>query len=175
MSAMLLYIPEFFGVSIEVYILLVLLAVPVFFVFKKFFSKRLQKSKARALAPWIATFLLVPALYVAMVLLVLWRISYTPSRDFDKALWLSDREGRYQMAGDIINNRLLMGRDSNGVKELLGQPEWKQGPSSLAPVQTWSYDMGMGGGGLGFLFHDLLVKFDSNYKVTVVEHMQIAD
>jgi hypothetical protein len=95
-------------------------------------------------------------------------ITYTPSRDFDTAQWLKDKEGRYQMARDIIESKMLLGKDTSQVKQILGDAA--RGNSDSIFV----YDMGFGGGGLGFMFHHLIVKFDNN-KVVSVEHAKIRD
>ena len=96
-------------------------------------------------------------------------ITYTPSKDFDKAEWLKDREGRFQMAGDIIESKMLLGKDTSQVKQILGDPT-----RGMKNDNNFGYDMGFGGGGLGFMFHHLIVKFDNN-KVVSVEHAKIRD
>ncbi len=82
--------------------------------------------------------------------------------------WQTDREGRFQMAGDIIESKRLLGKDTSQVKQILGDAAWGNSDS------TFVYDMGFGGGGLGFMFHHLIVKFDNN-KVVLVEHAKIRD
>lgn len=102
-------------------------------------------------------------------------ITYTPSQDFNKSQWLTDKEGRFQMAGDIISSKMLIGKDTNQVKQMLGEPTWGSG-STWRPdtINTWGYNMGMGGGGLGFMLHNLIIKFDKE-KVVAVEHAIIRD
>jgi len=41
-------------------------------------------------------------------------------------------------------------------------------------MNAWTYDMGIGGAGLGFLFHSLVKKFDNNH-VVAVEHSEVRD
>ena len=73
------------------------------------------------------------------------------------------------MGDDIVKSKILIGKDSNQVKQLLGQPTWQDSLNT-----SWTYDMGMGGGGLGFLFHNLSVQFDKA-KVVKVGHIRIKD
>ena len=73
------------------------------------------------------------------------------------------------MALDLIDSKLLMGKDTNQVKQLLGDPTF-----GMNNENSYIYDMGFGGGGLGFMFHHLIVKFESN-KVVSVEHAKIRD
>jgi hypothetical protein len=74
------------------------------------------------------------------------------------------------MAGNIIKSKILIGKDTSQVKQMLGEPTWTN-----ARTQNWTYDMGTGGGGLGFLFHNLDLKLDNKGKVTSVEHIEIPD
>ena len=73
------------------------------------------------------------------------------------------------MGDDIVKKNILIGKDTNQVKQLLGQPTWQDSLNT-----SWTYDMGMGGGGLGFLFHNLSVQFDKA-KVVKVDHIRIKD
>ncbi len=64
---------------------------------------------------------------------------------------------------------MLMGKDTNQVKQILGEAA---SGSNISQKRT--YDMGSGGG-FGFLFHRLNLKFDDNGKVISVEHETIND
>lgn len=68
------------------------------------------------------------------------------------------------MANSIIDSKILIRKDTNQVKQILGKPTLQNDFT-----KEWIYDMGMGGGGLGFLFHNLIFKFNS-YRVTAVLH-----
>jgi hypothetical protein len=79
------------------------------------------------------------------------------------------------MAGDLINSKQLIGLDTIQVKEVLGVPSsFNVNDSSGNNVKNWVYEMGSGGGGLGFLIHNLLIKFE-NEKVVTVEHIELKD
>ncbi len=164
----LLEIPIISGLSIEVYIILLVIAVPSFFFWRWLFKQYIKDSRRRKLATWFAT-LITPFIYAGVILLFLFGITYTPSRSFDKSTWLADKQERFQMGDDIIENELILGKDTNQVKQILGNPTWGD------TTQTWTYDMGSGGGGLGFLLHYLHVKFDNKGRVTSVEHLKIED
>ncbi len=73
------------------------------------------------------------------------------------------------MGNNIIESKMLIGKDTNQVKQMLGEPTRIGGPTL-----QWTYDMGMGGGGLGFMFHNLHIKF-KDQKVVSVEHGKIRD
>lgn len=175
MTLVLLDIPIIFGLSIEVYFILLIIAIPTFFFWRWLLKKYIKVGKTRKIATWSATLIVTPIIYVGLIMLFIFGMTYTPSKDFDKSQWLTDKEGRFQMASDIISSKMLIGKDTNQVKQMLGEPTWGS-DSTWRPdtVNTWSYDMGMGGGGLGFLFHNLVIKFEKE-KVVAVEHSEIRD
>ncbi|MCC6762858.1 MAG: hypothetical protein IT252_16680 [Chitinophagaceae bacterium] len=167
MARTLIEIPIILGLSIEVYLILIIIAVPIFFFWSWFLKKHIKVDRTRKIATWSATLIVTPIIYLGIIMLFLFGITYSPKRDFDKSQWLTDREGRFEMADDIISSNMLTSKDSNQVKQLLGEP-------IRGSNNTWIYDMGMGGGGLGFLFHSLIIKFE-NEKVITVEHATIRD
>ncbi|MDB6151547.1 MAG: hypothetical protein JWQ44_2995 [Chthoniobacter sp.] len=163
-------IPVIFELSIEVYFILLFIAVPTFFFWKWLLKKYIKVDHTRKIFTWFATLVLTPIIYIGLISLLMFGMTYTPSKDFDKSQWLADKEGRFQMAGDIIKSKILIGKDTNQVKQLLGAPTWVGDTTYV-----WTYDMGFGGGGLGFLFHHLNLKLDNESKVTSVEHVKIRD
>ena len=170
MTLNLLDIPVFFGLSIEVYFIILIIAVPTFFFWKWLLKKYIKVDRTRKIATWTATLIGTPIIYVGLIMLFMFVLTYTPSKDFDKTQWIADKEGRFQMAGDIINSKMLINKDTIQVKQILGDPTW-----GGDTTHVWAYDMGFGGGGLGFLFHHLNLKLDSNSKVVSVEHIKIRD
>jgi len=175
MTLTLLDIPVIFGLSIEVYFILLIIAIPTFFFWRWLLKKYIKVDRIRKIATWSATLIGTPIIYVGLIMLFMFGISYTPSKDFDKSQWLTDKEGRFQMAGDIIKSRMLIGKDTNQIKQLLGDPTWRSDTTYQAELRnSWFFDMGMGGGGLGFMFHNLIVKFDK-HKVVDVKHGKTQD
>ena len=73
------------------------------------------------------------------------------------------------MVDDLIENKTLIGKDTINLRKLLGQPT-----SQDSLNKVWTYDLGMGGGGLGFRFHTMYVNLE-NGKVTKVEHIRVDD
>ncbi len=170
MTATLLKIPAIFGLSIEVYFILLIIAIPIFFFCKWVFKKYIKVDRTRKIATWTVTLILTPILYVSLVLLFVFGIPFESKKNFDKLEWINDREGRFQMANDIIKSNILIGKDTSQVKQLLGAPTW-----SGDTTHVWTYDMGFGGGGLGSMFHHLNLNLDNNGKVISVEHIKIRD
>lgn len=170
MNSIFLNIPVLFGISIEVYFILLIIALPTFFFWKWVLKKYIKINKKRKAILWFSTIASSLLIYTMLITAFIFWLSYTPSINFDKSKWLTDKEGRFQMASDIINSKLLIGKDTNQVKLILGQPSW-----SSDTTRVWTYDMGFGGGGLGFLFHHLELKLDASNKVISVEHIEIRD
>jgi nicotinic acid mononucleotide adenylyltransferase len=62
-------------------------------------------------------------IYRADFTLIVW-MTYTPRKDFDQTKWQTDKKDRFQMANDIIKTNMLVGKDTNQVKQILGIPTW---------------------------------------------------
>lgn len=170
MNPTLLDIPVIPALSIEVYFILLVIAILTFFFWSWLLKKYIKVERKRKFAAWSATLIGTPIIYVGLITLFLFSITYTPSKDFNKQQWLTKKEERFQMAGSIIKSKMLIGKDATQVKQILGNPIW-----GSDTTKVWIYDMGSGGGGLGFLFHNLIVKLDRNGKVDSVEHIEIQD
>ncbi len=84
---------------------------------------------------------------------------------FEKATWLANTVDRFYMADDIIESRLLIGKDTNQVKQILGDLS-----ASEKGLSEWWYYMGAVPAGFGVSMHQLIVRFDINMKVVDVEH-----
>ena len=118
----LLEISVFFGLSIEVYFILLLISIPTYFFWRWAFKKRITDNSKRNVLALISTFILTPIIYLGFIWILIYLISREPSSDFDKSKWLADREGRFAMGDDIVKSKILLGKDTNQVKQLLGQP-----------------------------------------------------
>lgn len=165
----LLYTPEIFGLSIEVYFIVFIITIPTYFFLNWLFKKFIKNKNIRKITTWLTTLVMVPIIYQVVILLFIFALVYEPNKDFDKSRWLTDKQNRFQMANNIIDSKMLINKDTNEVKRLLGNPVLQTDSS-----RTWNYDMGMGGGGVGFLFHTLIIKFGRN-KVTSVFHQKVED
>ena len=165
----LLYIPGIFGLSLDAYLILLATGIITFYVWKSFFRKYIAAGNTKTMAAWLATLFASPIVYLGLIILFLFVLPNESSKYFDQLEWQNDLHTRYKMADDIIGSEMLIGKDATAVKQLLGEPTWNDKPS-----QQWTYDMGMGKGGLGFMFHNLVVKFD-HQKVISVTYEKIQD
>jgi hypothetical protein len=123
----------------------------------------------------VGTSVVTPVLYITFIFLFVFGFPIESGKSFDQEKWLTDKEKRYEMARDIIKSNVIITRDTNQVKQILGQPtsgnnsNWH--PDSL---NIWTYEMGEGGGRLGFLFHNLVIRFEKG-QVVAVEHAKYRD
>lgn len=166
MNLSFIYIPEIFGVSIEVYAILLILGVPLYFFWRWLFHKFMTTGRKRIFVIWLSTLISTPLIYIGLVLLLIFGMYSYPKRDFDKSSWFNEPEGRFEMASDLIKSNILIGKDTNQLKQILGSSNWQDDTT-----KEWSYEMGMGG---GYFSNILNVKFQNN-KVVKVEHEKIDD
>jgi hypothetical protein len=157
--------------GVETGLIMLVIGAVAFLFWHWLFKNNIKKESARKIATWSATLISTALLYTVMMLLLFGRLSYTPpDKNFDKAQWLADKAHRYQMAEDIINSRMLIGKDSNQVNEILGLAD-----SPVHSYGQYTYEMGTQPAGFGVVFHKLLLKRDSTGKVVSVEHIQVKD
>jgi hypothetical protein len=158
-----LYIPEILGISIEVYFILILLGIPTFFFWRWLFKKYIQADKTRKIAVWVATIILTPVIYISIVMLYVFSVSYYPTHDFDKRRWLTDEDNRYELSDDLIKSKMLIGKTKNEVRLLLGNETENQDS-----VNTWYYGLGYRPGLFNIDPSYLEIEFQNN-KVLDVE------
>ena len=107
--------------SPEVPIIIVILAIPTYFLCKWVLKKlKLGNDKNRKFLALIPTVILSPIIYIVLIMIWIFSISYYPSSDFDQNDWNSNVQERYKMSSDIINSKLLIGKTREEVIQILG-------------------------------------------------------
>ena len=160
------------GISFENIGIYILIGIPTFFILRRLLKKFIKLNLYRNLATWILTLVLTPLLFLGVVSIYLYLLFHIPSRKFNKNSWRSETAKRFQMSDDIIKSEIFIGKDTTQIKDLLGDTNQKY-QDSLQQFH-WIYEMGEGGGGLGFLFHHLEIKFKNN-KAVLIQHIEIRD
>lgn len=165
MTSLLLIIPELFGISIEVYVIILLFGIGIFYFWRWIFKRAIPSNKKkRVLVTWISTVLSAPILYVLFI--AIWAITafYYPSRDFDKQKWSYDVDTRYEFSESIVDSELLIGKSKNEVQEILGKPDgWVE-------ESFWEYVLGYKPGIMGSIDPTLLIiTFENDKVIKVVE------
>lgn len=108
------------GISLENYIILIIIAIPIYFIFHWSLIKIIKDTKTRTITSWVSTILLTPIIYFGTMWLFIAYMFYYPNRAFDRKKWLKDNEKRYELSKDLIENQLLIGKSKLQVKEILG-------------------------------------------------------
>ncbi len=161
----LLDIPVFFGVSIEVYFILIVLIIPTFFMWRRLLKKYIKVDKTRKIAILAATIIVTPLIYVGLILLWIFSISYYPNRDFDKKKWVSDKDKRYELSKDIVASKMLIGKTKSQVRQILGD----EGDNKDS-FNVWTFGLGVRPELLNIDDSYLQIEFDSNKVVNVEQH-----
>lgn len=108
--------------SLEVPIIILILAIPFYFlsrwVFKKIKLGNEQNRKYLAIIPAV---IISSMLYIGIVLIGVFSMTYYPNIDFNKQKWDENQEKRYKMSKDIIKSEMLIGKTKEEVIELLGK------------------------------------------------------
>ncbi|WP_051054266.1 hypothetical protein [Fibrella aestuarina] len=163
--AIALYIPSLFGASIEVYFILLSLGLPTFFLWRWLVSKFIKDQRIRTIATWVITILTTPMLYVGLVMLLLFSLSYHPTYSFDQEKWFANKRKRYELSEDIIERKMLLGKTKSEVRQLLGDE------GNTNESDHWTYQLGMRPG-LTILDPDVLAIEFSNGKVSSVKQYE---
>lgn len=123
--------------SPEVPVIILILAIPVYFLTKWIFKRlKLGSEKNRKYLAIIPTIILSPILYVGIIMIWIFSVSYYPKTDFNKQEWKGNKEERYKMSNDIIKSEILIGKTKEDVIELLGEDFYSYDESHIA------YDLG---------------------------------
>ncbi len=108
--------------SPEVPIIILILAIPVYFLSKWILKKlKLGNHKNRKYLAIIPTIILSPLLYVGIIMIWIFSVSYYPKTTFNKQKWDEQIEERYKMSKDIMKSEMLIGKTKAEVVKLLGE------------------------------------------------------
>ena len=91
-------------------------------------------------------------------------------KKFDKELWQKNKEKRYNISTDLINSRILIGKDTNEVEIFLESPNTR---FNVTFTKTrWFYYLGESNFMLNRKSHDLIITFE-NSKVSEISQFEI--
>ncbi|MCO6358781.1 hypothetical protein [Roseivirga pacifica] len=79
-----------------------------------------KKRKVRLIWTLAITPVLSLCLYLIMVMIIIFAVSYYPKKKFDETGWKENIEERYIYASDIVNSELLLGKTKEEVVTILG-------------------------------------------------------
>ena len=133
----LLNTPVILGLDLDVYFILFIIAIPVFFIWRWLFRKVIIVTNYRLMATWVATLAATPLIYAGLVLLLLFSMSYYPNHSFNREKWINDREDRYQFSQKMISSKMLIGKTKTEVRQMLGDVE------NSDSTNSWYYYLGI--------------------------------
>jgi len=160
----LFYNTTIFGLSIQVYFILIILGIPTFFVWRWLFKKFIRADKTRKIATWTATIMATPLIYVGLIMLLLFSMSYHPTHNFDREKWLTDKEMRYELSEDIIDSKMLIGKTKTEVRQILGDE------NNLERSDNWRYYLGLRPGFANIDPDVLDIEFKDGKVIRVGQH-----
>lgn len=108
--------------SFEVPIILILIALPIYFLIKEIFKKfKIGSDKNRWLYSFISTLMVSPVIYFFAIVIWMFSVSYYPNNDFNKEEWISNQDERFKLSEDLIESKILIGKTKQEVIQLLGE------------------------------------------------------
>jgi hypothetical protein len=151
--------------SIEVPIIIIILAIPTYFICK-WIIKRLKigNDNNRKFIALIPTIILSPIIYFGLVMIWIFSVSYYPTSDFDQNEWKSNIEERYKMSEDIIESEMLIGKNRDEVINILGNNYSTNNENRL------SYELGFVPGLFNIDPDYLDIKFENEIVVSVNQY-----
>ena len=151
--------------SPEVPIIVLILAIPIYFLTKWILKKlKLGNEKNRKYLAFIPTAILSPLLYSGIISIWIFSISYYPKTDFNKHEWNENKEERYEMSKDIIKSKMLIGKTKKEVIEILGNDFYNNGDNHI------SYELGCVPGLFNIDPDFLDIYFESGKVIKVEQH-----
>ena len=152
--------------SPEVAIIILIIAIPTFFVLRWILKRFIKDRKTRNWTSIIGTIIIAPILYVGLGSAFISYLFYVPQYDFDRQKWFADKHTRFEMRDDIVENEILIGKSKSEIIDFIGNPEF--GDST----KIWTYDLGISTAGFGWQFNNLELTF-KNEKVKEVKKIEI--
>lgn len=151
--------------SPEVPIIIFVIAIPIYLLFNWIFRKlKIGNDKNRKFFAIIPTVIVSPLIYVGLIVIWIFSMSYYPKKDFDRSEWKSNVEARYGMSKDIIDSKILIGKTKEEIIELLGDDFYAYGDNHIA------YDLGFVPGFMNIDPDYLDIYFDNGNVNKVEQH-----
>ncbi len=127
-----LFLTQIFGISTEVYVIIILLALPIFFIWSTWSLIVLPRWQII----WSLTIVTAPIFYVVIVLIFFYISEYYPNKNFDQKQWFANKDERYEYSENIIESKILVGKTKTQVRQILGDE------GNNDKDNDWYYDLG---------------------------------
>ena len=113
---------------------------------------------------WLLTLITAPFFYVIVILIWIVIIEHYPNREFDKKMWQTDKDKRYEYTHDLINSKILIGKTKNQVLQLLGDD------ADTSQINELGYDIGFRPKLMGIDPSYLIIDFKDGKAHAIIEH-----
>ncbi|WP_397363444.1 hypothetical protein [Olleya sp. R77988] len=154
--------------SIEVPIIILIIAIPTYFVMRWLLKKIITEQKTLKTVTIICTVIIAPVLYVCLVLAFFSYLFYEPQYDFNKEKWAKNKNKRYEMRDDLIESEILKDKSKTEIFELIGNPD------NIYSDDIWIYNLGISNPGLGLQFNSLELSF-KNERIFDFKKIEVSD
>ena len=125
------------GLDFSVYLINLGISIPTFFLLRWTLKKFIKTDDSlRRLITWTGTIILTPLIYVGLIVVFVFYVSYYPTKEFNETGWRTEKEKRYEMTKDIIDNDLLIGKTKEEIVKTLGDDYFKYNEDH------WGYEVG---------------------------------
>ena len=142
--------------DIFIYIILLFPSLFTYILWNWLFKKFIKSPIKLAAFIWVGI-LISPFFFISIFWFWFYTTTYYPEEKFDKARWRKDKEKQFYMAQDLVNSKILLGKDSLVVKTFIGEPDWRTHPKNL-----WHFEMGRSDGFFWPVDHKLHIFFNKN-------------
>lgn len=159
-----LLLPSFFGISLEVYFLVLFLWTPCFFLFRHLLKNLVSSNFSRNLLASLAALASATFLYLIIIFSWIYYLSYYPNQPFNRQKWYNNPEERYELSQDLIQRNILIGQSKKQVGNMLGSQE------NSDSSNYWTYDIGTKPGLFNIDPSILTIQFQEGKVVKVTEH-----
>jgi hypothetical protein len=151
--------------SPEVPVIILILAIPTYLFCRMVMNKlKVGNEKNRKFLALIPTVIISPVIYVGIILIWIFSISYYSTNDFNQSKWTSNIEERYVMSEDIIESKMLIGKTKEELIQILG-PDFSSNTESRI-----TYELGFVPGLFNIDPDYLEIKFDNGIVVSVNQY-----
>ena len=153
--------------NIAVPIIILLIAIPNFYLIRYLLKRRIKDEKKRNATSVIITIILAPILYVGIITAFFSYLFHEPQFDFEKERWFANERKRFEMRDDLVKSNILIGKTKNEIIQLIGRSE------SADSTDFWTYNLGMSSSGLGWQFNSLQLIFENGIVIDVEKQEQM--
>ena len=141
----------------------------MFYIIRWFLKHYIKTNKKLNLVSVVATLIITPIIYVALVLTFFNGLAYEPKKSFDKESWFAEKNRRFEMRDDIVASGVFIGKNKTEVLETIDHQ-----PEENVINNVWKYYLGTSTAIFGVQHNYIILTFN-NGKVSNIEKAEVQD